>query len=83
MKDCAAFGNVSAVSRSDGQVLVASVNECMKALKIGRATLYELIKSGELDSYRQGRSRKILWRSVDTYIERRLQDEAQRRHRGR
>ncbi|MDA9421562.1 hypothetical protein XH97_05445 [Bradyrhizobium sp. CCBAU 53380] len=53
----------------------------MNALKIGRATLYELINRGELDSFRQGRSRKILWRSVDTYIQRRLDDEARRRNR--
>ncbi|TYL95970.1 helix-turn-helix domain-containing protein [Bradyrhizobium rifense] len=79
MKNCAGFEKISGVGSSDGQGLVVSVNECMKALKIGRATLYELINRGELDSYRQGRSRKILWRSVETYIQRRLQEEARRR----
>ncbi|MET4384543.1 excisionase family DNA binding protein [Bradyrhizobium sp. F1.4.3] len=79
MKNCAAFENVTDFTCSDGRGPVASVNECLEALKIGRATLYQLIKGGELASYRQGRSRKILWRSVETYIQRRLQEEARRR----
>ncbi|WP_271520324.1 helix-turn-helix domain-containing protein [Bradyrhizobium sp. CCBAU 53380] len=81
MKNFEAFENASDAGSSNERGLVASVNECMNALKIGRATLYELINRGELDSFRQGRSRKILWRSVDTYIQRRLDDEARRRNR--
>jgi hypothetical protein len=59
--------------------IVASVNEAMIALKIGRAKMYELINSGELESYRAGVSRKILWRSIEGYIERRLAEETKRR----
>ncbi|WP_080584310.1 DNA-binding protein [Bradyrhizobium japonicum] len=62
--------------------LVASVNETMLALKIGRAKTYELINSGELESYLEGSSRKVTWRSIDAYVKRRLEQEAERRNRG-
>jgi hypothetical protein len=59
--------------------LVATVNETMVALKIGRAKTYELINSGELESYLEGASRKVLWASIHDYIQRRLAAEAKRR----
>jgi hypothetical protein len=61
--------------------LVATVNETMAALKIGRAKTYELINSGQLKSYIEGTSRKILWSSIHDYIDRRLAAEAARRSR--
>jgi excisionase family DNA binding protein len=65
----------------DGRPIVASVNETMAALHIGRAKIYQLLNSGELASYREGGSRKILWRSIEAYVERRLKQEAERRGR--
>ena len=62
-----------------GRPIVASVNETMGTLKIGREKIYQLLNSGELESYRDGGSRKILWRSIEAYIERRLAEEAERR----
>ena len=64
-----------------GRPIVASVNETMATLKIGREKIYQLLNSGELESYREGGSRKILWRSIEAYVERRLKQEAQRRGR--
>lgn len=64
---------------SERRPIVASVNETMAALKIGRAKTYELINSGQLQSYVEGVSRKILWSSIHDYIERRLAEEAKRR----
>jgi excisionase family DNA binding protein len=64
---------------SDTRPIVASVNETMSALQIGREKIYQLLKSGELESYREGSSRKILWRSIDEYVQRRLAAEAKRR----
>ncbi len=61
--------------------LVASVNESMAALQIGRARIYELINSSELESYLDGSARKILWSSIHSYIQRRLAAEAERRGR--
>ncbi|QOZ45515.1 DNA-binding protein [Bradyrhizobium sp. CCBAU 53340] len=61
------------------RAVIATVNETMFALKIGRAKLYELLNSNALESYREGASRKITWSSIDAYIERRLGEESKRR----
>lgn len=63
----------------DLPALVATVNETMAALKVGRAKLYELLAAGELESYLQGSSRRITWRSIASYLERRLKEEEARR----
>jgi excisionase family DNA binding protein len=65
---------------SDGP-LVASPNQTMRKLLVSRSTLYELLNSGELESYTEGRSRRITVRSINSYVERRLAAEAQRRGR--
>jgi hypothetical protein len=65
--------------RSDTRPIVASVNETMAALQIGRDKIYQLLNSGELESYHEGSSRKILWRSIEEYVQRRLAAEAKRR----
>lgn len=62
-----------------GPAIVATVNETMAALRIGRAKLYQLLNSGVLESYLEGASRKITWRSIDAYVERRLTEETARR----
>jgi predicted DNA-binding transcriptional regulator AlpA len=64
-----------------GQSLVASPMQAMTALGIGRAKLYEKINAGELQSYVDGGSRKILWDSIHAFIKRRLAAEAERRGR--
>jgi excisionase family DNA binding protein len=61
--------------------LVVSPNHAMKALAVSRATLYALINAGELESYTEGRSRRITVASINAYIERRLKQEAKRRGR--
>ncbi|WP_080664217.1 helix-turn-helix domain-containing protein [Bradyrhizobium elkanii] len=69
------------VAFSDSRPIVASVSETMSALQIGRGKIYQLLNSGELESYREGSSRKILWRSIEAYVERRLEQETARRGR--
>ena len=59
---------------SDEQRLVVSPRRAMHMLDCGRTRLYELIGNGELDSYRDGGSRKITVQSIYRHIERRLQD---------
>jgi excisionase family DNA binding protein len=59
--------------------LVVSPNQAMKALMVSRATLYGLINAGELESYTEGRSRRITVESINTYVRRRLAQEAKRR----
>jgi excisionase family DNA binding protein len=65
---------------NDG-ALVASPNQAMKRLLISRSTLYALLNAGDLESYTEGRSRRITIRSINSYVERRLAEEAQRRGR--
>lgn len=71
----------SSRSVTERRPLVASPNETMLALKIGREKLYQLLNSGELESYREGGSRRVLWLSIDAYVARRLEQEAKRRGR--
>ena len=61
--------------------LVASPNQTMKALMVSRSTLYSLINAGELESYTEGRSRRITVESIAGYVKRRLAEEATRRGR--
>jgi hypothetical protein len=63
--------------------LVATPNQTMQKLQVSRSTLYALLNSNppELDSYTEGRSRRITLESIDAYIKRRLAAEAQRRGR--
>jgi excisionase family DNA binding protein len=44
-------------------------------LDIGHTRLYELVNNGELESYKDGRSRKITVRSIEAYLERKLEAE--------
>jgi hypothetical protein len=59
--------------------LVASPNQAMRAIQVLRKKLYELINTGELESYTEGKSRRITVKSINEYIERRLAAEAARR----
>jgi hypothetical protein len=61
---------------------VSTVTETMVDLKIGRAKLYELINSGEIESFTEGRSRKILEEPKQAYVQRRIEAERLRRARG-
>ncbi|WP_448040520.1 helix-turn-helix domain-containing protein [Bradyrhizobium liaoningense] len=61
--------------------LVASPNQAMRAIQVSRKKLYELINTGELESYTEGKSRRITTKSINDYIERRLAAEACKRGR--
>ena len=52
--------------------LVASPNTAMRLLDCTRDKLYQFINSGELESYNEGRSRKIIVASIHALVERRL-----------
>jgi excisionase family DNA binding protein len=70
-----------AVSIAFEAPLVASPNQAMRAIQVSRKKLYELINTGELKSYKEGKSRRITIKSINDYIERRLAAEAVRRGR--
>ena len=61
--------------------IVASSNQTMRAIQVSRKKLYELINAGELESYTEGKSRRITVKSINEYLERRLAAEAARRGR--
>lgn len=47
-----------------------TVPEAMSALRLSRATVYDLIRSGELGSVKVGRSRRIPAQAVQTFVAR-------------
>ena len=70
----------------DDERLVVCPRRARYMLDCGNTRLYELLKNQELDSYLDGRSRKIMVDSINRYIARRLEAEktavaTARRHR--
>jgi hypothetical protein len=57
-----------------GAPLVVRPARAMVMLDCGFTQLYELLNSGELKSYREGKSRKIIVKSIYDLIERRLRE---------
>jgi excisionase family DNA binding protein len=54
--------------------LLVTVDEAARRLSIGRSHIYEQIQRGTLRSIRIGRSRRILTRDLEEFIESRLGD---------
>lgn len=55
--------------------LVVSVDEARRLLSIGRTSIFDLIRTNELSSFKRGRRRLILRTSIEAFIERRVADE--------
>jgi hypothetical protein len=55
--------------------LVVSPRVACRLLDTGNTRLYELLAAGELDSYREGHSRKITMESIRRLVRRRLAGE--------
>ncbi|MFE5619076.1 helix-turn-helix domain-containing protein [Streptomyces sp. NPDC056524] len=53
-----------------------TVPEAMAALKYSRSKLYDLLRSGALPSYTEGRCRRIPLDALRTYMNNRLEDAA-------
>jgi hypothetical protein len=62
----------------DSIALVVKPKVAWKMLGCGNTRGYELLAAGELDSFLDGRSRKITVDSIRRYIARRLEQEARR-----
>jgi excisionase family DNA binding protein len=58
---------------------VLSVKETCERLSCSVPFVYDLVNSGEIESYNQGRYRKIIESSVAAYQQRQLAAERQRR----
>jgi excisionase family DNA binding protein len=52
--------------------LVVAPREAARLLALGPSSLYGLLRAGELESFRDGRSRKITMRSIKKYLARQL-----------
>jgi excisionase family DNA binding protein len=65
--------NIQSTGLSDDEPLVVSPRTACRMLSCGLTRLYELLGTGELESYRDGSSRRITTRSVRAYVERQLQ----------
>jgi excisionase family DNA binding protein len=53
--------------------LVVKPRDACRLLSCGITRLYELLAAGELDSFMDGRSRKITTKSIHSYVAKRLQ----------
>jgi excisionase family DNA binding protein len=54
------------------QPLVTSVNGACAILHKSRDKVYDLIKSGEIESYLDGDSRRITIRSLEAYVQKKV-----------
>jgi len=70
-------------SRSTIEPLVVSPREACALLGIGNTRLYRLLGDKVLDSYKDGKSRRIPMAAIRSYIERRIDESMGRRGRGR
>jgi excisionase family DNA binding protein len=48
---------------------ILTINELLALLQIGKTKLYELLRSGELPSFRVGRLYRVTLNDVERYIE--------------
>jgi len=64
--------SIHSVGLSKDEALVVSPKRAQQILDIGHTRLYQLIAARELESYNEGRSRKITMRWVKAYVERQL-----------
>ena len=60
---------------SEQAPLVYSVEEAADLLGVGRTVMFRLVATGEVESFKIGRKRKIHRDAIDTYIKRQLQAE--------
>ena len=56
--------------------VAVTVPEAMAALKLSRSKVYDLLRSGVLPSYTEGRARRIPLDSLHTYMTNRLEENA-------
>ncbi|MFF9339290.1 helix-turn-helix domain-containing protein [Streptomyces sp. NPDC014773] len=56
--------------------IAVTVPEAMAALKYSRFKIYDLIRSGALPSYTEGRARRIPLDSLYTYMRNKLEEAA-------
>jgi excisionase family DNA binding protein len=66
--------SIQSTGFGDDEPLVVSPRRARRMLDCGNTRLYELIAARELESFKDGRSRKITVTSIKAYIARRLEE---------
>ncbi|WP_411075337.1 helix-turn-helix domain-containing protein [Streptomyces sp. cmx-4-7] len=56
--------------------IAVTVPQVMAALKLSRSKVYDLLRSGALPSYTEGRARRIPLDSLHTYMRNKLEETA-------
>jgi excisionase family DNA binding protein len=64
--------SISNYGHSNDEPLLVKPKQACRLLSCGNTRLYELLNSGEIASFRDGGSRKIVMASLKNFIERRL-----------
>jgi hypothetical protein len=72
------MNSIYSTEASDLGPLVVRPKGARRMLNCGQTRLYELIAAGELDSFLDGRSRKITVESIYRYIHRRIEESRSR-----
>jgi len=75
----AAFENhqdVQAIKPQTARRLLYSVEEAANLLGIGRTFMFQLVATGEIDSFKVGKHRKIPNGALDMYIKRLREEQA-------
>jgi hypothetical protein len=65
--------SIHSTGLGDGEPLVVRPKVACQMLAIGITRLYELISSGQLETFKDGTARKITTRSIRSYVERQLE----------
>ena len=65
---------LSAGRSRDHEPLLVKPADAARMLGCSRTRIYKLVNAGEIDSFSDGRSRKITVESIHGYIKRRLAD---------
>jgi hypothetical protein len=58
----------------DMQPIAVGPKAACRMIDCGPTRMFDLIKTGEVESYKDGKSRKILVKSLLDYVERRLRE---------
>jgi excisionase family DNA binding protein len=66
--------SIQSTAISDDELLIVSPRRARRMLDCGNTRLYELIAARELESFKDGRSRKITVASIKAYVARRLEE---------
>jgi hypothetical protein len=68
--------SIQSTGLGDDERLVVSPRRTATLLDCGVTRVYELINSGELDSYKDGAARKVVVASIRDYVARKLSQAA-------